>query len=72
MDEFTYRRPVSGTPLATGAEAGGGLWRAGQVGTVGLISHASLGISAADITFSLPLSTGHGALEGMGMQAGLI
>lgn len=62
MAVFTHRRPLPSAPLATGAEAGWGLRRAGQVGTVWLLSHSSLGISAADITRPLPLATGHWAL----------
>lgn len=71
MDVFTHRRPLPGTPLATGAKAGGGLWGAGQVGAVWFVSHSSLGISAADITRSLPLATGHRALEDMRIETEL-
>lgn len=58
-------------PLPTGAEAGGKLSGAGQVGAVGFVCHSSVDISAADITSPLSLATGHGALEDMHIQAEL-
>lgn len=66
---LTHRRPLPGTPLATRAEAAGRLRRARQVGTVRLVGHSSLGISAADVALPLPLATGHGALQDMHTQA---
>lgn len=53
-------------PLAAGAETGGRLRGAGQVSAVRFISHSSVGISAADVTLSLPFTAGHRALDHSG------
>lgn len=59
----THWGPLASSPLAAGAEAGGQFWGAGQVLTLRLVSHSSMGVSAADIAGALPFTTGHRALE---------
>lgn len=59
----THWGPLAGSPLAAGAEAGGQLRGAGQVGALRLVGHSPLGVSAADVAGALPLAAGHRALE---------
>lgn len=59
----THWGPLAGSPLAAGAEAGGQLRGAGQVGALRLVGHSPLGVSAADVAGALALAAGHRALE---------
>lgn len=55
----THWGPLASSPLATGTKADGQLWGAGQVGTLRLVGHSPLGVSAADIAGALPFAAGH-------------